>query len=51
MFLAALVAQGVILAIHFSGIQVAFLWYNLIAPAITVSLALVLQFFIPRTRQ
>ncbi|MCB0772101.1 MAG: sodium:solute symporter [Flavobacteriales bacterium] len=50
-FLAALVAQGVILAIHFSGIQVAFLWYNLIAPAITVGLAVVLQFFIPKTRQ
>lgn len=42
-FIAALTSQAVILAIHFSGLQIAFLWYNLIAPAITVGLALVLQ--------
>ncbi|MBV6403508.1 MAG: sodium:solute symporter [Flavobacteriales bacterium] len=46
-FIAALVAQAVILAIHFSGIQVAFLWYNLIAPAITVGLAVVIQGLLP----
>src|SRR5205085_8099314 len=38
-FVAALVSQGAILALHFSGIEVAFLWYNVIAPAIVVVLA------------
>lgn len=42
-FVAALIAQAAIFALHFSGLEVAFLWYNLIAPAITVVLALVLQ--------
>jgi hypothetical protein len=42
-FVSALVAQAVIFAIHFSGLEVAFLWYNLIAPAITVVLAVILQ--------
>ncbi|MBL7963578.1 MAG: sodium:solute symporter [Flavobacteriales bacterium] len=42
-FIAALVAQAIILYIHFSEIQVAFLWYNLIAPAIVVVVALLLQ--------
>lgn len=42
-FIAALAAQGTILYIHFSGIQIAFLWYNLIAPAIVVGLAVVLE--------
>ncbi len=46
-FIAALVAQAAILAIHFSGLQIAFLWYNLIAPAIVVVLALVLQATLP----
>ena len=42
-FIAALVAQAIILYIHFSEIQIAFLWYNLIAPAIVVVVAVVLQ--------
>jgi hypothetical protein len=42
-FIAALVAQVIILYIHFSEIQIAFLWYNLIAPAIVVVLAWVLS--------
>ncbi|MBK9275671.1 MAG: sodium:solute symporter [Flavobacteriales bacterium] len=42
-FIAALVAQAVILFIHFSEIQIAFLWYNLIAPAIVVVLAVALE--------
>lgn len=42
-FVAALVAQAVILLIHFTGMEIAFLWYNLIAPAIVVVLAIVLQ--------
>ena len=46
-FIAALVAQAVILYIHFSEIQIAFLWYNLIAPAIVVVGAVVLQAMLP----
>ncbi|HRO98355.1 MAG TPA: sodium:solute symporter [Flavobacteriales bacterium] len=46
-FIAALVAQAIILFIHFSEIQIAFLWYNLIAPAIVVVLAAVLQALLP----
>jgi len=42
-FVAALIAQAVILIVHFSDIQLAFLWYNLLAPAIVVVLAVVLQ--------
>ncbi|MBK7083702.1 MAG: sodium:solute symporter [Flavobacteriales bacterium] len=42
-FIAALVSQAAILIIHFTGIEIAFLWYNLIAPAIVVVLALLLQ--------
>ena len=42
-FAAALVAQATILVLHFSEIEVAFLWYNLIAPTIVVVLALLLQ--------
>jgi Na+/proline symporter len=49
-FIAALVAQAIILYIHFSGIQIAFLWYNLIAPAIVVVLAVVLQAALPPSR-
>ncbi len=41
------IAQAIILIIHFSDIEVAFLWYNLIAPAIVVVLAIALQFAIP----
>ncbi len=47
-FIAALIAQAVILAIHFGGVEVAFLWYNLIAPAIVVALALIIHGFYPR---
>lgn len=42
-FTAALIAQAAILLIHFADIQLAFLWYNLVAPAIVVALAPVLQ--------
>ena len=43
-FIAALIAQALILALHFGTIEIAFLWYNLIAPAIVVVLAIALQF-------
>ncbi len=39
-FIGALVSQAVILVVHFGGFEVAFLWYNLIAPAVTIALAL-----------
>jgi Na+/proline symporter len=42
-FFAALVAQAAILVIHFAELEIAFLWYNLIAPAIVVVLAILLQ--------
>jgi Na+/proline symporter len=42
-FVAALISQAAILFIHFTGIEIAFLWYNLIAPAIVVVLAVLLQ--------
>lgn len=42
-FAAAVVAQGTTLAIHFGGLEIAFLWYNLIAPFIVVVLSLALQ--------
>jgi hypothetical protein len=47
-FIAALIAQATILVIHFSDIQIAFLWYNLIAPAILVLLAIVFQALQPK---
>ncbi|HZM01048.1 MAG TPA: sodium:solute symporter [Planctomycetota bacterium] len=47
-FVAALAAQTAILAIHVADLRVAFLWYNLIAPAIVVVLAIVLQALLPR---
>jgi len=49
-FVAALVAEATILGMHFGGVQVAFLWYNLIAPAIVFLLALGLQALWPRER-
>lgn len=42
-FVAALIAQAFILFLHFSHMEVAFLWYNLIAPAVVVVLAVLLQ--------
>jgi Na+/proline symporter len=42
-FVAALIAQAAILVIHFADVEIAFLWYNLIAPAIVVVLAIALQ--------
>jgi len=47
-FIAALIAQSAILVIHFTGMEIAFLWYNLIAPAIVIVLAIVLQALMPR---
>jgi SSS family transporter len=47
-FVAALVSQAIILYIHFSHIEIAFLWYNLIAPAIVLGLAVVIQAAIPQ---
>jgi Na+/proline symporter len=49
-FVAALISQAAILFIHFTGIEIAFLWYNLIAPAIVVVLALLLQPLLPDHR-
>jgi Na+/proline symporter len=46
-FFAALIAETVILAMHFTGVEVAFLWYNLIAPAIVVVLAIAIQALLP----
>jgi SSS family solute:Na+ symporter len=40
---AALVAQAAILGLYFGGAPVAFLWYNVIAPAIVVPLAVAIQ--------
>jgi Na+/proline symporter len=48
-FIAALAAEAVILAMHFTGVEVAFLWYNLIAPAIVVALSIAIQAVMPRT--
>ncbi|MBK9176548.1 MAG: sodium:solute symporter [Flavobacteriales bacterium] len=47
-FIAAAVAQAVILILHFSSVEVAFLWYNLIAPAILVGLATGIQVLVGR---
>jgi solute:Na+ symporter, SSS family len=47
-FIAAVVAQAIILIIHFSDIEIAFLWYNLIAPAIVVGLAALIQLVIAK---
>ncbi len=49
-FIAALISQAAILFIHFTGIEIAFLWYNLIAPAIVVVLALAIQIIVPHQR-
>jgi len=48
-FVAALISQAAILVIHFTDVHVAFLWYNLIAPAIVIVVSLVLQALLPRT--
>ncbi|MCB9163343.1 MAG: sodium:solute symporter [Flavobacteriales bacterium] len=42
-FIAALISEAVILVIHFGDFEVAFLWYNLIAPAIVVGLSVAYQ--------
>lgn len=49
-FIAALVAQAIILTIHFSEIQIAFLWYNLIAPAIVICISLLLELYSRSTK-
>jgi Na+/proline symporter len=46
-FVAALASEAVILAMHFTGVEVAFLWYNLIAPAIVIVLAIAIQAVLP----
>jgi len=46
-FIAGLVAQATILVIHFSGLEIAFLWYNLIAPAIVLGLAFLIELLLP----
>lgn len=48
-FIAALISQAAILVIHFTGVEIAFLWYNLIAPAIVVVVAIALQLFFSPT--
>nr|MDQ3100026.1 sodium:solute symporter [Bacteroidota bacterium] len=50
-FIAALIAQAAILIIHFSAIEIAFLWYNLIAPAIVVVLAIIFQVLLPSSEK
>ncbi len=50
-FVAALVAQAAILVIHYTDIEIAFLWYNLIAPAIVVGLAIVMQSLLPKVQR
>lgn len=47
-FIAALVAQAAIFIMHFSHWEISFLWYNLIAPAITILLAALIQALLPR---
>lgn len=47
-FVAALIAQAIILYVHFSDIEIAFLWYNLIAPAIVVLISILIQAALPR---
>ncbi len=47
-FIGALVSQVAILVLHFGHFEVAFLWYNLIAPAIVVAVALLWQAFSPK---
>ncbi|MFN0008914.1 MAG: sodium:solute symporter [Planctomycetota bacterium] len=47
-FVAALVAEAAILALHFTGVEVAFLWYNLIAPAIVIVVSIAIQAVMPR---
>ena len=42
-FAAAIIAQITILILHFSEVEIAFMWYNLIAPLIVVVFALVVQ--------
>jgi Na+/proline symporter len=49
-FIAALLAQATILILFCTGVEIAFLWYNLIAPAIVVVLAIVMQAFLSRSR-
>ena len=46
-FLAAMVSEAVILWLHFGGVEIAFLWYNLIAPAIVIVLAIAIQAVLP----
>jgi hypothetical protein len=36
--------------IHFSGVEIAFLWYNLIAPSIVMGLAVLFQALAPPQR-
>ncbi len=50
-FIAALISQVAIFAMHFGPVEVAFLWYNLIAPAIVVALALLLQPLVGSTQR
>jgi solute:Na+ symporter, SSS family len=49
-FLAALIAQAAILVLYFTGVEIGFLWYNLIAPAIVVVSAIALEALLPRAR-
>lgn len=41
--IAAVIAQTTILVIHFSDVSIAFLWYNLLAPALLIVVAIVAQ--------
>ena len=50
-FIAALIGQAVIFIIHFSAIEIAFLWYNLIAPAIVIVISIILQAVLPSEKE
>lgn len=47
-FVAALIAQTAILGLFVGDVKIAFLWYNLIAPAILIVLALLVQTLLPK---
>ena len=53
-FYAAIIAQliifGIAIAKHYALIDIAFLWYNLIAPGIVIILALILQMILPNEK-
>lgn len=49
-FIAGLITQCAILIVHFSDLEIAFLWYNLLAPALLVGLAALIELMLPHAR-